>query len=288
MSGGGGSSQQTVNNIPAELAPLAKAYAGQAMQLGNNPYQAYTGQRFAGMNDSQQQAGNFFQQGMSQGTNPYLDQMVGKAQRNTINNYNNVIRPGIDAMSARSGSFGNSGVAQTAQMQQDQLGSQLGDIATSMYGGQYNNDQAFRQQSANSFMNYGNLQQANAQQPYDFAYQQFQEAQNQPYKNLGAMGAPFGQNMGGSQSTTSSQRNDPMQSLLGTALLAGSFFSDRRLKEDIKKVGETNDGLPIYTYKYKGDNATQMGVMAQEVQKKNPEAVTNIAGLLAVDYSKVS
>jgi hypothetical protein len=32
---------------------------------------------------------------------------------------------------------------------------------------------------------------------------------------------------------------------------------------------------------------TEMGVMAQEVQKKNPDAVGRMGGLLAVDYSKV-
>jgi len=73
---------------------------------------------------------------------------------------------------------------------------------------------------------------------------------------------------------------------LGSA--AGGFMaSDKRLKTDIKKVGKTDKGLPIYTYKYKGDNKTQMGVMAQEVEKKTPSAVKMIGGYRAVDYTKV-
>jgi len=39
--------------------------------------------------------------------------------------------------------------------------------------------------------------------------------------------------------------------------ITGMFsFSDRLLKEDIERVGKTDDGLPIYTYKYKGEDKT--------------------------------
>jgi ABC-type enterochelin transport system substrate-binding protein len=67
----------------------------------------------------------------------------------------------------------------------------------------------------------------------------------------------------------------------------GALFSDRRLKTDIEKVGKTNAGLPIYTYKYKGDKTTQMGVMAQDVEKKTPNAVQEIGGFKAVNYKLV-
>jgi muramidase (phage lysozyme) len=69
---------------------------------------------------------------------------------------------------------------------------------------------------------------------------------------------------------------------MGTGALTGSstttsggggFFSDERLKHDAHKIGETNDGLPIYSFKYNGDNKTQIGLMAQDVEKKRPEAV---------------
>jgi hypothetical protein len=65
------------------------------------------------------------------------------------------------------------------------------------------------------------------------------------------------------------------------------MFSDRRLKTDIAKVGETNKGLPIYTYKYKGDDTTQMGVMAQDVERKTPKAVKEVGGFKAVNYKLV-
>lgn len=65
------------------------------------------------------------------------------------------------------------------------------------------------------------------------------------------------------------------------------MMSDRRLKTDIKRVGTTDSGLPVYTYKYKGDNTTQMGVMAQDVEKVNPEAVAEFNGFKAVNYSLI-
>lgn len=76
-------------------------------------------------------------------------------------------------------------------------------------------------------------------------------------------------------------------SVATAALSALAAFSDRRVKKDIKKVGKTDDGLPIYTYKYKGQNKTQMGVMAQDVEKKKPGAVHEVGGIKMVNYAKI-
>ena len=83
----------------------------------------------------------------------------------------------------------------------------------------------------------------------------------------------------------------------GTGALSGStttstqptsFFSDERLKHDIKKIGKTNDGQPIYSFKYNGDDRTQIGLLAQEVEKKHPEAVGLSGGYKTVDYAKAT
>jgi hypothetical protein len=76
---------------------------------------------------------------------------------------------------------------------------------------------------------------------------------------------------------------------VGSAAAAAIPFmmSDKRLKTDIEKVGKTDAGLPIYTYKYKGDSKTQMGVMAQDVKKKTPKAVKEVGGFKAVNYALV-
>ena len=67
----------------------------------------------------------------------------------------------------------------------------------------------------------------------------------------------------------------------------GFTLSDRRAKEDIEKIAETDDGLGIYSYRYKGDDTTQIGLMAQEVAKSKPSAVAKMpGGLMMVDYKE--
>lgn len=64
-------------------------------------------------------------------------------------------------------------------------------------------------------------------------------------------------------------------------------LSDERAKDDKEKIGETEDGMGIYSFRYKGDPKTQIGLMAQEVAKKKPGAVRKGAdGLLRIDYKK--
>ena len=61
--------------------------------------------------------------------------------------------------------------------------------------------------------------------------------------------------------------------------------SDIRLKTDIEKVGVAANGLPIYTFRYIGGDAVYRGVMAQDVLKVLPEAVSIMPnGYLAVRY----
>lgn len=88
---------------------------------------------------------------------------------------------------------------------------------------------------------------------------------------------------------SSTQRQSPgLLGIAGLGLQAAPFlFSDRTLKTDIERVGKTDDGLPVYTYRYKAGGPVQMGVMAQDVQKVKPEAVARIGGKLAVNYGAI-
>ena len=68
----------------------------------------------------------------------------------------------------------------------------------------------------------------------------------------------------------------------------GIFGSDRRLKTDIKKIGTSIKGYNIYRYKYLDQSEEYIGAMADEVFKKNPEAVFRMDnGYMGVDYSKI-
>ena len=91
--------------------------------------------------------------------------------------------------------------------------------------------------------------------------------------------------MGGSSSTTTPSPSGLGQILGGLTTLGSLFqFSDKRMKDDVEKIGETFDGQPIYSFKYKGEDKTNIGLMAQDVEKKHPEAVKNVGGLKAVNY----
>jgi hypothetical protein len=60
------------------------------------------------------------------------------------------------------------------------------------------------------------------------------------------------------------------------------------LKDDIRKAGKTFDGQDIVTFRYKGEPETHMGLIAQEVEKKPPEAVSLAGGYETVDYGKAT
>ena len=276
--GGSSGGSTTTQSIPSELKPLAKAYSAKAMDLSNEAYNPYTGQRFEDLNADQNQGldammqraqegsqtinqgENYLQgqltageqsatrnpygdvkaqQNQYQGQNPYLDKMVGKAQDS--------VRSQFNTGAVNSGSFGNSGL-------QEQFQRGLSDTATQMYGADYantqqlaeaginrnlqeqqfnsqnganwasRNDQVRQSQDASQLqaaqlgLNYGNqaytdaeqmlkagqIVQDQGQQQKDFNYQQFQEQENLPYKQLAAMSGVFGTNLG--STSTSSQK----------------------------------------------------------------------------------
>lgn len=218
--GDGGGSSVTVQEIPAELKPLASAYTSKAINLSNQPYTPYSGQRYADLNALQNtglgmtaaramggsqtvdNAENSLNQMISGTSNPYLDSMVQQAQDS--------VRSNFTTSAINSGSFGNSG-------QQEAFAKQLGNVATNMYGNAYQQDRANQMQAIGMAPTFGNLAYQDAaqlmnagqtlqdqdQQNRDFAYQQFQEAQNLPYKQLAAMSGVFGSNLGGVSKTES-------------------------------------------------------------------------------------
>lgn len=74
-----------------------------------------------------------------------------------------------------------------------------------------------------------------------------------------------------------------MGGLFGLASAGIGLLSDRRAKTDIRRVGKLDNGLPVYSYRYNGQEQTHIGLMADEVQKIHPEAV-NVG---ADGYSRV-
>lgn len=73
----------------------------------------------------------------------------------------------------------------------------------------------------------------------------------------------------------------------GIMSMFGNILSDMRSKTDIKKIGITDGGLPVYTYRYKTGGPMHMGVMAQEAEVNHPDSVIEVDGFKMVDYSKI-
>ena len=69
----------------------------------------------------------------------------------------------------------------------------------------------------------------------------------------------------------------------------GGRRSDARLKQDIAPLVRLGNGLELYRFRYKGSDRTlYVGVMAQEVQKIDPSAVSHDRdGYLLVDYDRI-
>ena len=75
-------------------------------------------------------------------------------------------------------------------------------------------------------------------------------------------------------------------SSLGGAGIMAYALSDERAKENVREVGELDNGLPVYLFNYKGSPTPQIGLMAQDVEKKKPGAVAEGAdGYKRVNYA---
>lgn len=216
---GGGGTTTTTQEIPAELKGLATAYSDKAMNLGQQEYNPYQGQRYADLNavqntglgmtvdralqgsqtvnNAEGQLNNMIAGGA---TNPYLDAMYNQAAGK--------VSSSVNSNFANAGRYGSG--AHTGALTEG-----LGNMATNLYGGAYEADRGRQMQAigmapefakqgyadAGQLMNAGQIIQDQQQQNMDFGYEQYQEQENLPYKQLAAMSGVFGSNLGG-QSTT--------------------------------------------------------------------------------------
>jgi hypothetical protein len=110
---------------------------------------------------------------------------------------------------------------------------------------------------------------------------------------LGLLGGTGLLGSAGGQPTTAPDPNNPggyaPSFSAGTGLL-GWMYSDERLKDDVERIGILNDATPIYSFTYKFDPtyAPHIGVMAQDIERQDPEAVREIGGFKAVNYGRVA
>ena len=104
---------------------------------------------------------------------------------------------------------------------------------------------------------------------------------------------------------TTTQQQSPFSNILGGAMgglgllggtgafgasgwLAPLMLSDERAKEDIRPIGLLYDETPVFSYRYKGDATPRIGLIAQDVETRRPDAVREFGGVKAVDYGKAT
>lgn len=143
---------------------------------------------------------------------------------------------------------------------------------------------------ANAQLGAGAVEQGTNQAGLSAQYQQYLQQLAFPYQQAGFLasaGLPAATAMGGTSTTTAPGPN-PLAQIAGVGLAGASLFSDERIKTDKRRVGKTDEGMPIYTFRYKGDPTTHMGLMAQDVEETKPDAVGEVGGIKTVDYAKAT
>jgi hypothetical protein len=95
-----------------------------------------------------------------------------------------------------------------------------------------------------------------------------------------------------SASNQNASRGGLFGQIAGVASGIGSLFSDRNLKDNIKPSGSISDSLAkikSYSYKYKGSNKPEAGVMAQDLEKtKAAPSVYNTPQGKVIDTNRLA
>lgn len=182
-----------------------------------------------------------------------------------------------------------------AQNYNQALAAAQGDQARALQAGQQIAGLGAQAQGANTaeiaaLLGIGGLQQGQQQNVLNAATQNAQQQQQYPFQTtqwLQQILSGLAPSAGGT--TTQSQPGpSPISQIAGLGLTAASLFSDERIKEGIEPVGKTFDGQTIYRFRYRGDPHTQIGLMAQDVERSHPQAVGSDHGIKTVDYDQAT
>lgn len=124
---------------------------------------------------------------------------------------------------------------------------------------------------------------------------QFQNPQNSQTQTTDIAGNIWNAYQGNLNSWNAQQQqnNSFLSGLMGLGGSLGSaaiLASDARVKSNIKRIGLLPQGVGVYEYEYDGDplHEKQTGVLAQEVERDDPEAIViDSDGVKRVNYSRV-
>jgi hypothetical protein len=162
-----------------------------------------------------------------------------------VQQFRDATEPGLQAEFARAGSFGGSAQNQAESIAQQNLGNTLQNLATNIYGGNYEQERQnqIRQQGlvpsllqasfapASELMDIGGIQQQFGQRVLDTALQNAENQYNFPFQILGQLGAALPTAVGGAYMSQQTGPNpsaiDPLSGglagLLGVGGLLGAL-----------------------------------------------------------------
>lgn len=324
------SAEQMTQGAPGMAAPYQQA-AGNMASNSASPWNAQTAQQYmspyamAAMQPQiqalqLQQAQNANQiNGQATRAGAFGDAQYGNEQ--ALNNFyagqnmNNLVSQGMNtAYNTGLGAF------QTGQQQQLGAANTLNNVGTGMantnlasanqMGNLGQAQQSTGIAGANAMFNAGTQQQQLQQQQLTEAYQNFMNQANWPYQGLNmriasTANSPYQVPTANLAPSSASAANlgafasaaGGLGNLLsgsggsGAGSVYGGTPSDRRLKKNIKKVGELENGIPFHIFNYVWEldsDRPWLGVMADEVLEKIPNAVRQDEhGYMMVNYSMV-
>lgn len=179
-----------------------------------------------------------------QGENPYLQSTIDSTLGDITRNYNQTVRPAMGTAQVRSGSFGNSGLAETQANQERNLAQELGRASSNLRYGDYTQRAAMygqerdRQMAAvNQAPNFanvdytdlqamqqaGNAAQGQQQNEITSNFNQYLDSREWPFRTLAAQGQAMG--VGGGQTAATYGQANKGANALGGALAGAQIGS---------------------------------------------------------------
>lgn len=209
--------------------------------------------------------------------NPYNDSVLNQIN-NQANGQYSILKQSLND----SGGLGSNRQNLAANDIDEQRLNQQNTFLQSQYNTALNTGLQQQQQGITNLLGIGNQQQ-----------QQAYQNQQAPYQALTAQAGLLNPAAGFLSNSRPSQTVTTGSGLLGAIFPAyntafNAWNSDRRLKQNIEPFGKEN-GHNLYKFAYKAQpNKKYIGVMADEVEKTHPDAVSRGKdGFKTVDYGKI-
>jgi hypothetical protein len=296
--GTGGNATNTAANGLANFASNdpTQHNISTANQYANDPY--ISGQVDAAMQDANRQ--------YSENTVPGIDRNAvanGNAFSTRTGIAQGIAERGLQEQAANTsaalrGSAWNSGLTAAQQGQTNQLNAYnaLGSVgntansnAINAVNGGYSDNVNNLNAATTATNGLANAQQNNINNQIamsQFPFQLDQNYLNNEYSLIGNR-SWGGTTQSNNLSQGYTQTNPSPMSTAGSVMGGvGSLMKcDIRVKENIKRIGTFNNGLPLYSFNYVGCDHTQIGPMAQEVETVTPQAVIEIEGIKFIDLN---